>query len=77
MPCSLPIAPIAPPLSYFTVDEAFEEGIIDKLVPGYSLNRFRKMKKDQFGDDDDAFYAQKEKPKFTFKRADQNGTATL
>ncbi len=24
---------------YFSVKEAYEEGLIDKLVPGYSLNR--------------------------------------
>jgi hypothetical protein len=24
---------------YFSVSKAYEEGLIDKLVPGYSLNR--------------------------------------
>jgi len=53
---------------YFSVKEAYEEGLVDKLVPGYSLNRFTKMRKELFGDQD-AFYNQ-EKPKFRFKRED-------
>mmetsp|Transcript_14514 Transcript_14514/g.31573 ORF Transcript_14514/g.31573 Transcript_14514/m.31573 type:complete len:430 (-) Transcript_14514:680-1969(-) len=58
---------------YFTVKEAYEEGLIDKLVPGYSLNRFRKMKKDKFGDAETFF--NKDKPKFRFKRDETAGRA--
>jgi len=50
---------------YFSVKEAYEEGIIDKLVPGYSLNRFRKMKKDLGGELE---MIDPEKPRFKFKR---------
>jgi hypothetical protein len=35
---------------YFSVNKAYEEGLIDKLVPGYSLNRFRKLRRDVLGD---------------------------
>lgn len=52
---------------YFSVKDAFEEGLIDKLVPGYKLNRFRAMRK-EMGVDDDAFYV-KDKPTFKFSRA--------
>jgi len=31
---------------YFSVKSAYEAGLVDKLVPGYRLNRFRKMAKD-------------------------------
>ncbi|KAF6261156.1 hypothetical protein COO60DRAFT_811532 [Scenedesmus sp. NREL 46B-D3] len=31
---------------YFSVKEAYEEGLVDKLVPGYKMNRFRKIAKD-------------------------------
>jgi ATP-dependent Clp protease, protease subunit len=51
---------------YFSVLDAYEEGLVDKLVPGYKLNRFRKMVKDQFGSDE-PLYAQ-DKPRFKFTR---------
>lgn len=50
---------------YFDVPSACEEGIIDKVVPGFFLNRFRKMKKDMFGEKQ---MIMKEKPRFRFKR---------
>ncbi len=51
---------------YFSVKEAYEEGLVDKLVPGYVLNRFRKMAKDRAGGEDvDAFSTNKPKFKFT------------
>lgn len=52
---------------YFTVKEAYEEGLIDKLVPGYSLNRFRKLRKEILGEGGETFF-NKDKPKFRFKR---------
>lgn len=51
---------------YFNVKDAYEEGLVDKLVPGYKLNRFRKMLKDKLGDQETFF--DKEKPKFRFTR---------
>jgi len=51
---------------YFSVKEAYEEGIVDKLVPGYTTNRMRKMRKDMFGEAETFF--DKDKPKFRFKR---------
>ena len=48
------------------MDKAYEEGLIDKLVPGYSLNRFRKLKKELLGDQPS--YLNKDKPKFRFTR---------
>lgn len=59
---------------YFSVKEAYEEGLVDKLIPGYKLNRFRKIARDTFGDGE-AFYGN-DKPKFRFKReAGQPGQA--
>ena len=52
---------------YFSVKEAYEEGLVDKLIPGYKLNRFRKMARDA-GLEGDAFYGA-DKPKFRFARA--------
>lgn len=46
--------------------EAYEEGLVDKLVPGFKLNRFRKMASEIYGSDDD--FAPKDKPKFRFER---------
>lgn len=58
---------------FFDVASACEEGIIDKVVPGYFLNRFRKMKKDIFGEKQ---MIMKEKPRFRFKRqAAEDGVA--
>lgn len=51
---------------YFSVKEAYEEGLVDKLVPGFMLNRFRKMQKDAGMGEGDAFGA--DKPKFKFTR---------
>lgn len=51
---------------YFSVKQAYEEGLIDKLVPGYSLNRFRKLRSEILGEGEKFF--DKEKPKFRFKR---------
>ena len=51
--------------------EAYEEGLVDKLVPGYDLNRFRKIRRDTYGERD-AFYAS-EKPTFKFTRQDGGG----
>ena len=54
------------PRRYFSVKDAYEEGLIDKLVPGFKLNRFRHMLKEEgYTDrrDDD-----KMKPKFKFTR---------
>ena len=39
---------------------------MDKLIPGYKLNRFRKIARDTFGDRE-AFYGA-DKPKFRFAR---------
>ncbi|KAG2493827.1 hypothetical protein HYH03_008045 [Edaphochlamys debaryana] len=50
---------------YFSVKEAYEEGLVDKLVPGYVLNRFRKMAKDQGGGEEEVFDTNKPKFKFT------------
>lgn len=52
---------------YFTVKEAYEEGLVDKLVPGYRLNRFRKMRAELDLQDEEAF-ATRGKPKFKFTR---------
>eukprot|EP00798_Chlamydomonas_sp_ICE-L_P027251 gene27252-2505_t len=49
---------------YFSVKSAYDEGLIDKLVPGYELNRFRQMRSDAKGDEE-TFYGM-EKPKFRF-----------
>lgn len=46
--------------------EAYEEGLVDKLVPGYKLNRFRKIAKDALGTQGGYFGS--EKPKFRFTR---------
>ncbi|KAI8469518.1 MAG: hypothetical protein J3K34DRAFT_278736 [Monoraphidium minutum] len=55
---------------YFSVKEAYEEGLVDKLIPGYKLNRFRKIAKDTFGERE-ALYGS-DKPKLRFeRRADQ------
>ena len=51
---------------YFSVKDAYDEGLIDKLVPGYELNRFRKMRLDA-ASGEETFYGL-EKPKFRFKR---------
>lgn len=52
---------------YFSVKQAYEEGLVDKLVPGYKLNRFRKIAADAMGDRG-AFYGAGERPKFRFTR---------
>ncbi len=49
--------------------KAYEEGLVDKLVPGYSTNRVRWLKKEKFGDPT-AYYGS-EKPTFRFKREAQ------
>lgn len=54
---------------YFSVKEAYEEGLVDKLVPGYKLNRFRKMAKEMVGAGEG--YFNKDKPTFRFKRDDK------
>nr|7EKO_I Chain I, ATP-dependent Clp protease proteolytic subunit [Chlamydomonas reinhardtii]7EKQ_I Chain I, ATP-dependent Clp protease proteolytic subunit [Chlamydomonas reinhardtii] len=51
---------------YFSVKEAYEEGLVDKLVPGFMLNRFRKMQKDAGVGEEDLF--DMNKPKFKFRR---------
>ncbi|KAG2425792.1 hypothetical protein HXX76_013417 [Chlamydomonas incerta] len=51
---------------YFSVKQAYEEGLVDKLVPGFLLNRFRKMQKDAGGGEEDVF--DMNKPKFKFRR---------
>eukprot|EP00879_Flechtneria_rotunda_P001773 GHRR01001937.1.p1 GENE.GHRR01001937.1~~GHRR01001937.1.p1 ORF type:complete len:418 (+),score=128.96 GHRR01001937.1:210-1463(+) len=51
---------------YFSVKEAYEEGLVDKLVPGYKMNRFRKIAKDALGTQQGYFGS--EKPKFRFTR---------
>ena len=53
---------------YFTVKQAYEEGLVDKLVPGYKMNRFRKIAKDKYGAGETFF--NKDKPMFRFKRED-------
>lgn len=53
---------------YFSVKDAYEEGLVDKLVPGYKLNRFRKMAKEAF---EEAGYGAARKdsgPTFRFTR---------
>lgn len=52
---------------YFTVKEAYEEGLVDKMVPGYSMNRFRKMRSELM-ERDEQTYVGKSKPKFKFTR---------
>lgn len=51
---------------YFSVKEAYEEGLVDKLVPGYKMNRFRKIAKDAMGIGEGYFNS--DKPKFRFTR---------
>ncbi|MEW5300332.1 MAG: hypothetical protein WDW36_003269 [Sanguina aurantia] len=51
---------------YFSVKEAYEEGLVDKLVPGFKLNRFRKMASEIYGNED--AFVPKDKPKFRFER---------
>jgi len=53
---------------YFSVKQAYEEGLVDKLVPGYKMNRFRKIAKDKYGAGETFF--NKDKPMFRFKRED-------
>ena len=48
-----------------SLQAAYDEGIIYKLVPGYSLNRFRKLRKEVLGEQETIM---KEKPKFKFTR---------
>ncbi|PNH04642.1 hypothetical protein TSOC_009160 [Tetrabaena socialis] len=50
---------------YFSVKEAYEEGLVDKLVPGFVLNRFRKMQKDAGVGEE---VIESNKPKFKFTR---------
>ncbi|GLI64972.1 hypothetical protein VaNZ11_008380 [Volvox africanus] len=50
---------------YFSVKEAYEEGLVDKLVPGFLLNRFRKMQQDRAGGEEELFSLNKPKFKFT------------
>lgn len=49
---------------YFSVKEAYEEGLVDKLIPGYKLNRFRKMARDAGLEGGEVFGDAK--PKFRF-----------
>jgi ATP-dependent Clp protease protease subunit len=51
---------------YFSVKQAYEEGLVDKLVPGYKINRFRKIARDAMGVGQGYFGA--DKPKFRFTR---------
>jgi hypothetical protein len=51
---------------YFSVKEAYEEGLVDKLVPGYKMNRFRKIAKDAMATQQGYFGS--DKPKFRFTR---------
>lgn len=46
--------------------EAYEEGLVDKLVPGYKMNRFRKIARDALGAGQGYFGG--DKPKFRFTR---------
>ncbi|KAG1675128.1 hypothetical protein FOA52_003351 [Chlamydomonas sp. UWO 241] len=50
--------------------DAYEEGLIDKLVPGYSLNRFRKLRREVLGEKD-SFGGLEQKPKFRFTRGSE------
>lgn len=52
---------------YFSVKEAFEEGLVDKLVPGFKLNRLRHMANQMFGEEEEMADS---KPKFRFTRKD-------
>lgn len=56
---------------YFSVKDAFEEGLVDKLIPGYKLNRFRKMAKDAGAGE--PVYVGGDKPKFRFTRKEEGG----
>ncbi|GFH11569.1 ATP-dependent Clp protease proteolytic subunit [Haematococcus lacustris] len=58
---------------YFSVKKAYEAGLVDKLVPGYSLNRFRKMRLDMYGEPE---YEDPERPRFTFKRDAASGASS-
>ncbi|WIA20190.1 hypothetical protein OEZ85_006038 [Tetradesmus obliquus] len=51
---------------YFSVKQAYEEGLVDKLVPGYKMNRFRKIAKDAMAQQQGFFSS--DKPKFRFTR---------
>jgi hypothetical protein len=66
LPPNLNTQPTQHSKRYFSVKQAYEEGLVDKLVPGYKLNRFRKIAADaQAGQ---AGYYASDKPKFRFTR---------
>eukprot|EP00882_Tetradesmus_deserticola_P031498 GHRQ01035620.1.p3 GENE.GHRQ01035620.1~~GHRQ01035620.1.p3 ORF type:complete len:120 (-),score=56.85 GHRQ01035620.1:648-1007(-) len=56
---------------YFSVKEAYEEGLVDKLVPGYKMNRFRKIAKDAMATQQGYFASDKPKFRFTRKEGEQ------
>lgn len=56
---------------YFSVKQAYEEGLVDKLVPGYKMNRFRKIAKEAMAARG-GFYGS-DKPKFRFTRQEGEG----
>lgn len=56
---------------YFSVKQAYEEGLVDKLVPGYKMNRFRKIAKEAMAARGGYFGS--EKPKFRFTRQEGEG----
>jgi ATP-dependent Clp protease protease subunit len=59
---------------YFSVKQAYEAGLVDKLVPGYRLNRFRKMARDAAGEGGKKGGAGRGgKPTFRFARQEGGG----
>lgn len=56
---------------YFSVKQAYEEGLVDKLVPGYKMNRFRKIAKEALAAR--GTYFASDKPKFRFTRQADEG----
>lgn len=51
--------------------QVYEEGLVDKLVPGYKMNRFRKIAKEAMAAQGGYFGS--DKPKFNFRRQDGEG----
>jgi ATP-dependent Clp protease protease subunit len=58
---------------YFSVKQAYEAGLVDKLVPGYRLNRFRKMARDAGAEGGKNKGIKGGKPTFRFARQEGGG----
>jgi hypothetical protein len=69
---ALPSPPCRPHRKrYFSVKQAYEEGLVDKLVPGYKMNRFRHIAKEAMAARGGYFGS--DKPKFRFTRQEGEG----